>query len=1171
MMQWSRRWPWVGAVLIGALPIAALLAWLLPGEAGDVRLRFLGDLPLFGGMWLALVLAGGALFLYRRESSAQAGRLGWAMAAARALVVLLIVLMLTGPELNLRRRIEQRGKVLVFLDGSASMGATDEQMPASSKVLIAQSCGLIDEASIDTYLLAAAERMGEIRHLLVDAEGMGGDQISEVAQRILAEADEAIKALEATQAFHQAVDGSMAPKPAGMITLERWHGIGGNAPGDLVRSGKLDRQPDHVSQIDRLETTADVADDYGQRIRGFLFPPESGTYRFFMVSDDGSELKLSADDDPAGARSILRLDSYTPDWRTSDKVELEAGKRYYIEVLHKEGNGGDYLRVGWRRPGGAEDRPIPGKYLAPYEDVEASPSEHKARLIRFVRTKIRDRAARLTGEIADEEAARRALVEIGEATVSPEKLCRLALDRQVQTAINSGDAVLANAMARIDQQTRWERMERTLTKTDGLLAKLEQFNEVEVHALEAGRSRPLWHSRDDEALAGGFRYVPEAPSTDLGMPVRQVVDASLAKPGDAGEREKTWVVLMSDGQHNGAASPTHVAELLGNRGVPMFTVGIGAENAAEDLAITGFERVPDGVDIENNISGNVLLYDSMPKGKPFKISIEHDGKVVWEEQLVTEATALVKEEDRKIRRVAFDFPVREIAEDLQGGLDDEVEATSLPLRFEVKIEPLDGEKEAKNNAAVLLSRAFVGKKRVLIMDGRPRWEFRYIRNMFERDIGRRRSESDDDGAMPSPGDRDREAWQVTAVLPQFGKKPEEALPRGEKDDQFPRDRESLFTYDLIVFGEVPRGIMRDEELEWIRDFVRHRGGGVILVDGRRGKLAAYLDTPLGDLLPIRYREDEHGKRGRTLGLTRHGRDMPMLWLARKAGEDDPAGPVTPEDNEKKWRELEPPRWVPPVEAQPGAQVLVESTVADEDQPRPLLVTRGYGAGKVYYSGTDETWRWRYEVADRYQTGLWRQVGDWVREKPFHVRDRHVAVGLTGGARYQAGEQVTIRARVFDDDGKPVFDADVEAHLMRNDEPAGVVKLLPRENAGGLYEGMTSSSLEPGEYEVRIAVDRLSRGQVKAKTVFQVAADNAEQGEMAVLHVDRDRLETMAAKSHGRYFREEELLRLADRLDRPANAERVSQNLALWRSYWWFVPIIMLLTCEWIMRKRVGML
>lgn len=96
-------------------------------------------------------------------------------------------------------------------------------------------------------------------------------------------------------------------------------------------------------------------------------------YIFWIASDDYAELWLSTDENPANKVIIARVDGWTAprEWnkyasQQSLPITVQAGQRYYIEVLHKEGYGGDNLAVGWQLPSGALERPIPGSRLSPW-------------------------------------------------------------------------------------------------------------------------------------------------------------------------------------------------------------------------------------------------------------------------------------------------------------------------------------------------------------------------------------------------------------------------------------------------------------------------------------------------------------------------------------------------------------------------------------------------------------------------------------------------------------------------------------------------------------------------------------------------------------------------------------------------------------------------------------
>ncbi len=158
------------------------------------------------------------------------------------------------------------------------------------------------------------------------------------------------------------------------ILREVYSNIGGGALSDLTNNSAY---PDHPSATTVVttgfEAPTDIADNYGQRMRGYITAPVSGAYKFWISSDDQSGLFLSTNSDPANKRLIASVNAWTAsrEWtketnQQSAQISLVGGQKYYIEALEKEGGGGDNLAVRWLRPDGVDEGPIPGAYLAPY-------------------------------------------------------------------------------------------------------------------------------------------------------------------------------------------------------------------------------------------------------------------------------------------------------------------------------------------------------------------------------------------------------------------------------------------------------------------------------------------------------------------------------------------------------------------------------------------------------------------------------------------------------------------------------------------------------------------------------------------------------------------------------------------------------------------------------------
>ncbi len=154
----------------------------------------------------------------------------------------------------------------------------------------------------------------------------------------------------------------------GNILREQWNNIFGIAVSDIP----LLKTPNSTSQLLMLETNR-TGDNMGARIRGFICPPFSGNYTFYLAGDDGVELWLSTDEKPGNKIKIAGYSGWTGfhEWnkypgQVSPQINLQAGVKYYIEVLHKNGGGGDHVSVKWIMPNGVTEAPIPGNRLSPY-------------------------------------------------------------------------------------------------------------------------------------------------------------------------------------------------------------------------------------------------------------------------------------------------------------------------------------------------------------------------------------------------------------------------------------------------------------------------------------------------------------------------------------------------------------------------------------------------------------------------------------------------------------------------------------------------------------------------------------------------------------------------------------------------------------------------------------
>jgi len=158
------------------------------------------------------------------------------------------------------------------------------------------------------------------------------------------------------------------------LFVERWFGISGSSITDLTSHPDYPESPSELDYITSFQGPNGYADNYGTRVRGFIIPPESGTYTFNVTGDDNTILYLSSDINEFNSQEIASVSGWSgvtehnkyPE-QTSTEFELLANVWYYVELIVKEGTGGDHFQVYWRTPSVPNTwNIIPGTNLAPF-------------------------------------------------------------------------------------------------------------------------------------------------------------------------------------------------------------------------------------------------------------------------------------------------------------------------------------------------------------------------------------------------------------------------------------------------------------------------------------------------------------------------------------------------------------------------------------------------------------------------------------------------------------------------------------------------------------------------------------------------------------------------------------------------------------------------------------
>lgn len=649
-----------------------------------------------------------------------------------------------------------------------------------------------------------------------------------------------------------------------------------------------------------------------------------------------------------------------------------------------------------------------------------------------------------------------------------------------------------------------------------LLKKLTETQDVELVLLRGQLTQRVWWNRQKGKDTSGdmpttFEVQADAPITNLDNALRDALGP--VTPGTA-------LVVLTDGQHNGPGSPEEFATAMKQANTPVFTIGFGSEVPPPDLSVLNVVTA-ESVFSEENLQGRVLISDSLPAGTPALIKITSSGKTMWEQNFTGDG--------KGERRFDFQFPVKELPPAPAAERDKTLRL--LNVQVAVQGERSNLEKTRSNNSREVALHLLTKKRKVLILDGRPRWETRYIHNHFDRD----------------------ERWEAKLVFDDYAEK----IDDGSIQKLFPLTREELLSYDLVLLGDLSPSRFKEFQLDWLVEYVEKRGGGLVLIDGLHGHLKEWAKGKTASLIPVTWAS-------KSAALAKN-----IVWHLTPDGERQQSLRLSdsPSANATLWPTLPEMRWAAQVTAQPGAVTLATLGTSGTLTPAatlPAAVFRPVGAGAVLYLATDDLWRWRFQVGDLYHQRLWMQLAAWVAAPPFQAEDKKLSIG-TDRMRYTPGEQGEIRVRVRNAEGGLVSDAEPRAFVLLDGKEIATLQLEPDPTHFGIYRALTPP-LKAGAYEIAVAE---SPAAARSDLRLSLRVADAGNPEWATLTMNRPLLEAMANASGGRFMREEQAAtELPDLLKSIDRKQVTIQETNLWSSWWWFSAVIVLLSIEWLLRKRL---
>jgi uncharacterized membrane protein len=606
---------------------------------------------------------------------------------------------------------------------------------------------------------------------------------------------------------------------------------------------------------------------------------------------------------------------------------------------------------------------------------------------------------------------------------------------------------------------------------------------------------------------------PAWPTTLTGSQPRTAIADTVFDLLNRDENERpAAVVLFTDGRENASSrSLDELARECARTGVPLHIYGIGSTVSGQ-LQLRDVP-VQDTLFVEDNAAVPVRYRSKGFPGGKVEFSVTLNGKEV------VNKTVEAKDGD-DLRELLSFVPAKT---DAQPGKQE--------LKTTIKVTNGD---QVLTDEVTKSVRIVDRKLRVLMVDSQPRWDFKFIQRALLRD---RRVE-----AKFLLTDGDPRAMKTTEVF----------LP------VFPVTRPELYEYDLLILGDLAATFFSKEQQEMIRDFVAE-GRGLIHIAGKGYGPATWIGTPLADVLPVEFDAVKFvidtGKRpeGFRPELTPSGIRALLLSL-----DDDPV------ESYRIWKELPEMYWHYPVrKVKPASEVYLvhpKETMPD-NKPMPLLASHYYGKGYVLFSAVDETWRWRFNEAEKWFGRFWSQA-IYLAGAPRSLGTKMTQLSLDNPDP-SLGKTGQVYARLFNSDLKPLKTERIEARVERLDvDPNDAERSFPVE--------LKAMPGQDGEYYATIPFNRVGKfilrvdnGGDQAALEYRVGLPNDH--ELSPGGLEEDAMAKLAEGSGGRFYREEGLHQLPASVKPQTSPFVQREEILLWNR-WALFALIGLLTLEWFVRK-----
>lgn len=659
-----------------------------------------------------------------------------------------------------------------------------------------------------------------------------------------------------------------------------------------------------------------------------------------------------------------------------------------------------------------------------------------------------------------------------------------------------------------------------MTRNNGqLIRDLEQGHQLRIYRFSE-TAIPLELVDPKESTTGdgtqSFPYekffsvakslLPDGDQTRPGPSVRKVL-------GDLGGAPPAAIILFTDGiaSVGDADKLSTVAEFARRKGVQLHSVGLGSDSAANDLNL--YDVLVDEVAFVGDpmvFKAKLRSFGYAGKTVVLRLRKEGDPTVIAQQDVVAPA-------DGQPTTVELSFTSQ----------------TGGEFDFVLEVAEQSEESNRTNNSETRHVSVREEKIRVLLADGGPRYEFRFLKQLLERD------KSIELSSLLQEADLEYAQEDRTAI------------------SHFPVKKEELTKFDVLILGDVAPSQLGAAPMENIREFVRDKGGALILIAGIRNNPVEFAGTPLESLLPFELASVRMPAEGSYESF------HPTLTLEGQKGNSLFRLGNSEAESLRIWNGLPNLTWLVELpKLKPGARVFSEHPIKMGASSRlPVILVHQASAGKVLYHASDETWRWRYRTGDLYHGRYWIQAIRYLSRGRLIGKDRTAEL-TSDQSVYQRGQPATLRVKFVDEKFIPAESDGVTVTVERKGEGRQTVKLTRLRELPTAFEGQLAR-LSEGTYHGWVSQPAFS--EAPPSVDFRV---EIPQRELVLRGMDKSDLQLSASISHGRFYTFDEVDRLPTEIPRgtPVPLD-TDEPIPLWNRWEILTLITALLTMEWLLRKR----